>query len=665
MKDKNLHLFQNVLGSRWNNLDKDYIEKRDKQFLSEQAPYTFADWMEDPEKAMVMPDIIPRNYQLYKKYTEMYSKYDLKSGSAAQYINDDENDPHLIKFLCNTYDRIKNLGSDPHNSITVGSNKIDLLVVLDPWDGKALSDLIAFCKPRHLMIVLDKWEDIFLSFDKIDWSEISAEFSDKNQRKLTIARVSSFEEVLSMISAYSLLSFEHAYIFAPPSPISSPANLSIKSKLSSKNAAQIINYLGFAIDEYNMMYSAVNNLSCSSRLIGKLSDVDKISNTPVVIVASGPSLNGSFLELKELEKTHLIVASASSYGPLLENDIRVDLLVILERGYDIYEDYQVIHSKKGSPDTFVVRSDVSDPRFQNLTGNDIVFFRPSLTPYSMFCNNPTSFLVNESPQAVNSALSVALHLEPRSIILVGVDLGGRSTGNERVSGALGRSERNMRDKHPGNLSESVFTEPGMLDAKENLQRLVEYHRKVRNLDTILFNASDGILIDAFKPIHLSEYLNTYEETVAKDKPLCSVKESKSKIASWRKSLNTYDIKMLRSTWASADPRRIVRTTIQQSIDLLQRESCLDSIGIEVNKLVSNNGRHRYETFTIRVIRGYLVKSLVSTKRQLLIMQSANIDEETMSVFRSQSLSEICEGLLDIEVELYSLCDQLDKLLASN
>ena len=55
-------------------------------------------------------------------------------------------------------------------------------------------------------------------------------------------------------------------------------------------------------------------------------------------------------------------------------------------------------------------------------------------------------------------------------------------------------KRNMRDKLPGNLSESVFTEPGMLDAKENLQQLVEYHRKVRNLDAILFNASDGILI---------------------------------------------------------------------------------------------------------------------------------------------------------------------------
>ena len=228
--------------------------------------------------------------------------------------------------------------------------------------------------------------------------------------------------------------------------------------------------------------------------------------------------------------------------------------MILERGYDIYEDYQVIHSKKGSPDTFVVRSDVSDPRFQNLTGNDIVFFRPSLTPYSMFCNNPTSFLVNESPQAVNSALSVALHLEPRSIILVGVDLGGRSTGNERVSGALGRSERNMRDKHPGNLSESVFTEPGMLDAKENLQR-AEYHRKVRNLVLYYLMHRMGFSL-MLKPIHLSEYLNTYEETVAKDKPLCSVKESKSKIASWRKSLNTYDIKMLRSTWASADPEEL-------------------------------------------------------------------------------------------------------------
>ena len=138
---------------------------------------------------------------------------------------------------------------------------------------------------------------------------------------------------------------------------------------------------------------------------------------------------------KLLQETHFIVASASSYAPLLKAGIKVDFLVILERGYDVYDAYKAIHDEYGSNDTIVVRSSVSDCRFKDLTGKDVVFFRASLTPFGVFSPSPDSILPYESPQAINAGVSFASTFVPESIIFAGIDLGAMATGDARADGA--------------------------------------------------------------------------------------------------------------------------------------------------------------------------------------------------------------------------------------
>ena len=265
--------------------------------------------------------------------------------------------------------------------------------------------------------------------------------------------------------------------------------------LNSKTAQNIVNYLGFTQDEYNMVKTSTKKMQSQCHIYTPPVDSHRLNN--VIVCASGPSLDESLDSLKKLSRTHFIIASASCYGTLRRNGVRVDALVILERGYSDFDDYNTIIQECGPDDALLVTSAVSDIRLHSLFKKVVTYFRISLTPFALFSQHYNEHLPFDGPQAVNSSVSFALSFQPKSLLLIGVDLGSVDLNKVRSDGAVGVSPRELNIKTKANLhlENEAYTDNYMSDARLILEQLsVLYKDKVE-----LYNASNGILIDGLSP----------------------------------------------------------------------------------------------------------------------------------------------------------------------
>ena len=172
----------------------------------------------------------------------------------------------------------------------------------------------------------------------------------------------------------------------------------------------------------------------------------------ILVCGSGPSLDESIEDVRELANTHLVIAAASSYGTLVKNNIIPDILCILERGQFLYDDYLKCVTETSSQKTILVTSSVCDYKLAQLFQKRIVFFRPSLTPLYLF-NSTISVLTIRwsSSRKYSCFFSSCL----TNIALIGCDLGTLNLDKVRSGSAAGVSPRTLIDKFPQILVEIV------------------------------------------------------------------------------------------------------------------------------------------------------------------------------------------------------------------
>ena len=96
-----------------------------------------------------------------------------------------------------------------------------------------------------------------------------------------------------------------------------------------------ISMLGFTTDELNQTQQALWN-ALQHHPLQVISHDDSLGDTPVVLVASGPSLDDNIDWLKKHANELNIVAAGSALGALLTAGIKPSAVVFLERDSDVY-----------------------------------------------------------------------------------------------------------------------------------------------------------------------------------------------------------------------------------------------------------------------------------------------------------------------------------------
>lgn len=257
----------------------------------------------------------------------------------------------------------------------------------------------------------------------------------------------------------------------------------------------VANGFGGEVDELNQLFQASITASMEGNRF-LLSPQDVQLDRTVILVASGPSLDAAIPWLQKYQDKLQIVASGSSLGVLLRNQIRPAAAVFLERSSVVRDNdlEELISDGFDLTNIPLIASMTVDPRIRALFGKTAWFHRPLSTTLALFPEEASSKLLQSGPQSSNAALEALLQLGYRKLFLIGCDFGASRRSYPRALDALGNTDRSLDMPVLGRHSKTVFSSPELISAAEYFANALKVY-KAEVTSVAAGVALDGVVID--------------------------------------------------------------------------------------------------------------------------------------------------------------------------
>ena len=602
----------------------------------EEIQSDFSLWLRKQNNITRLPGLIPTKPQRRQEWLELYGEFKSEPSEPSRYLEIHE-DTHMYQFI-NTYVQLiekNNLPLEKIYPITVGCNS---LVVCGTGDGQFIKYLIDTLKPYSLIIAVNDWSEFVSSFHYVDWIEIWNRFSSED-KIIQILKVNDKTEILAKVTEPSLLSLEFAYVY-----IDSNASAELKSSakiLSSDLVSHTINYLGYTVDEYNMIVNTFRTLYREPKtyLTPRLPAKGR-----AIVCASGPSLDSDIDIIKTLSIDSAVIASASSIRTLLRNGIRVDALVLIERGFDVYEAYKDLADEFDLSEIILFTSTTCDCNLSSLFNKRVCFFRSALTPLAVFSDTVRELLPNDGPEAVNAATSLACTLAFDEINFFGVDLGSSDTKLERSKDAVAFTYRTWDMEREGNKDKTIHTNQAMLDVQTVLERTIQMYPKIS-----YYNWSDGLKLQGATSI-LS--LNKYQE-ITSVKPMLT-NNNLNMLDDYFNRLPSYSAARVKSSWEAKNLRQTTYEVCDKLKNLILSDvDWFPDMLINLEKIMSIQCNLERQ-FPRRILRGSIYKSFLLVTQTLFVSKGLSLEIQRTVLKESKDL--LLKLVKRLELEIYMVCD---------
>lgn len=559
------------------------------------------------------------------------------------------------KFLTQKYD---DRATDDHYAsyvfdVTKIIRKHEVKVAVKPTDGRAyyltvwgvglgyhLKPLLEKYQPEWLILLDESLDGIYHSLNSIDWEDFvgSAKLSGVKVKICVEKTVESFRGKLtqtiqteSLLGIDGLLAYQH---------LTTPLLKIAYSEFNSHKTANLAQFIGFTVDEYNMMKNSFRNLREGSKRM--LDRTNLKLNKPVLIVGSGPSLEKNIDFVKKNQDKVIIFSSGSSLKVLLKNGIKPDVHSNLERANSIYQRHIELEQEGFDlKNIWVVLTTTIWPGIDKFFKSAVYFLRPALSPLAVYCENDAQVLMGEGPQVTNTAFAFSARLEPSEIYLLGVDLGTTDPQAPRAKDAWqGIRPRQLTIPMRGNAGKTVMTDASLLQQKLTLEGLIR-----KNKDKFkVFNLGDGIKIEGA--------LSRRIEDVSLEKSI----ENKDKfVDELMMQFPVYTRERFLAAWESAAVRDSIAHMCNSMIAHLESDRPWDNKLIkileDINQYINKPIRQQYAP---RLLRGSVLRILMHANSVILRVPASKRDEITSDIRQL-----LVEKLRALEFEAYSLADELE------
>ncbi|GCE64744.1 hypothetical protein OMCYN_00665 [cyanobiont of Ornithocercus magnificus] len=598
-------------------------------------------WSQVSSKALVLPQLFlsQAGYDALKQKIKAFSP----DHGIRQYINPSEDlDPHLVWGLLKLREIEQKIGADPDNqSTSTNSIRPRTIIALGSGNGRLLNEMVNTFKPFHLCIAIRSWADLETSFSEIDWQLLWNSRCEHPNQRISILPYSDIDQLRLIIMNSDIIGCEHALIVVPDSSSSLlPAYLDDREKLCGRKLDYLFNYLGFTLDEYNMLWSASATLRRSPRIFHL--PFNKIGGK-YIVCGSGPSLDANINYVKCLSSSYSVIACASNYRTLRAAGIKVDILCLLERNSIEYEQYLSVKDEFGTDETFLFASVTCDFRLHSLFSDSMVYFRPALTPLAIFSTNPRQVLYLEGPQTVNTGVALCASLRAEEVVLVGVDLGTTSLRYVRSKNAVGTSKRQFDIKTEGNLQDVVYSDSFLMDGKISMERCLSISKLK------VFNASDGVKIEGAEPIVLSSLMSKINNHIT----------DKYAWRDWWLKQPRFQPEALGNLWKSSRSRVHVCDLFSSLRELLMLNTSwsydLQSKIVELMKLDVPSRQQ----VARRLVRALFLKLSVTITRQNYVLLTQDPSGALALKFYHKVQLYLLEICNQVESEIYELFDTIE------
>lgn len=257
--------------------------------------------------------------------------------------------------------------------------------------------------------------------------------------------------------------------------------------------------LGFDSDEVTQSTHAVWS-ALSVRPCKLISPLSCSENIPVVLTASGLSLDNSISWLKENCSRLFIWASGSSLATLLRNGITPSIVSVLERDSVIYDLLLELLSEGHDLSSInLLASSTIDPRIPALFNSIIQFHRPASPAYCFFPLESYACLPQGGPQVVNATFEAIVLSGFKKILMLGCDFGSSDRITQRSAQALGVDERDLIIPMSGNFGRTIFSESGLVYSRDLVQNIITQFPEL-----VITRVGDGLVLNGPSNVTLSD-----------------------------------------------------------------------------------------------------------------------------------------------------------------
>lgn len=423
----------------------------------------------------------------------------------------------------------------------------------------------------HLFVIVTNFYEAALAFKLYNLSSIIEDLTKSNKIVSLIVDTdtsSAYRQLFMSICSASPIVLSRTLLVQPT--FFDETNDIVESWIEQPEFLQqdIPNYFGDTNDELNAFLQSHENVirlmsserSNSDQRIMFDDVVLSNKNIPVLVLASGPSLDESLDAISVLSKKFgrekfFIIASGSSIGASFEKNIVPDCVVILERDRELYPDFCTLDKSLLSTTTLIASTTI-DPRLSNLFEKIIYFQRPLS---SAICVNPEYFYSSTfklpGPECLNAAVEFSLRLQPLTIYLVGADLGSLDPEITRDVNALGDTPRVLSIPESGRNGKTVWTSPELIVVKNSLELLLRLEH-VSNV----YSLGNGLQIDGSRYLSIQDFFNHFESM----QDLSACDSNISYIVGDNLSHNSSSLVNLRSI---VDDSRKLHEYVKQGLDI--------------------------------------------------------------------------------------------------
>lgn len=372
------------------------------------------------------------------------------------------------------------------------------LISLGVGLGFHLPILMDRIKCGNLILLEANIEFIYHSLFVFDWSQI---FDPVNRPNLSISFLTAVDEIKTPIIIREIMRTNNPSLIEGSKTILHYPSDEYQRVFRNvmKDITLAFSGLGFMTDEVRMVRNSYLTLKPNRSLM--FLNLKKDSDWPVIIVGSGPSLDDTIDHLKRVADRAIIIVCGTALPALLQHGVRPDIFVILENGPDIYDYVKKAAETWELGGITLIGTTTIDPRLMELFDRSVLFMRPALASFPMFCRDDRTALSWGYPTVTNTGLGIAIGLGYKNIYLFGVDLGSREPLRHHSALSPYHAENGIEyegvlDKPvPGNLGGVIYTEYVLNWARDTFEQAINNARLVHRV----FNCSDGAFIRGTTP----------------------------------------------------------------------------------------------------------------------------------------------------------------------
>lgn len=431
----------------------------------------------------------------------------------------------------------------PNNSNPLLSSSCPIAIIVGIGLGYHIGHLYERIEIGNLVLIEPNIDLFFASLHTFDWANL-LEFINKEQRGLYLMVGQTEDEVFEDLNGFyerhgrMLAGFMWSMVHYRSKEINAIADRLVKDYERSFAT------LGFADDHLFGMSHGFYLATHHARFIRYDVDLpENILNTPLCIVANGPSLSKDLPLLRKMQDKVIILACGTAFETLYKAGIRATFYGATERLKVVSEALSLIPDDDYIKDAILLTSDVCHPDTFNMFKHTAIFGKADETFFrlaGMYLYDRYKLINGISmmnPLVGNFGVAAAGQLHFKKIYLFGVDNGTKREDRathpdesgtykkERISRILEEQNKINQSKQldedqikeatniaiqklgiegEGNFGGKVYTSYIYNLSALYMKVIIEAYKKNKDYQFEYFNCSDGLKIEGTTPLHSEE-----------------------------------------------------------------------------------------------------------------------------------------------------------------